>query len=80
MINNYIDRIELSINQIFQHNGIKIKVIDIESNPQLNCEQCYYFSCEPCIKCENKHLACSIENRSDKKNVVFIEYNKEVDK
>ena len=59
-----MEKVELKIGEVFEYEGIKLKVIETED---YSCFGCYFKSLRD--KCWQQH--CMRFDRKDKKNVIF---------
>ena len=64
---------ERKIGETFEYEGHKLRVVEGSID---KCDECFFYNID-CIS--NKHVRgfCAGDSRTDKKNVIFIEYNDE---
>lgn len=59
-----MEKVELKIGEVFEYEGIKLKVVETED---YSCRGCYFLDLGD--KCWQQH--CMRFDRKDKKNVIF---------
>lgn len=62
---------EYKVGEVFQFGKKKLKCVDVLHN---NCTGCFLYGFDDCVSCIGE---CSWAQRSDRKNVVFIEVTEE---
>ena len=64
---------ERKIGETFEYEGHKLRVVEVGID---KCDECFFYNID-CIS--NKYVRgfCAGDSRTDKKNVIFIEYNDE---
>ena len=64
---------ERKIGETFEYEGKKLKVVEEDSS---KCKKCFFYV-RGCLSSKDVTGFCLEDYRTDKKNVIFVEYNEE---